>query len=75
MLIPDTPVFEEALCAIQLSPHAPHGEIKGAQLPLRPARDETGKVTQDALWLHYSTDTKRSFGRLLEVISKQRRGC
>jgi hypothetical protein len=70
MPICDNPLIEEALSAIQLSPHAPRGEVKGTQLPLRPASDEVGKVTQDALWLHYSTDTKVSFQRLLKDIEK-----
>src|SRR5579863_2768675 len=71
MPIREIPIIEEALSAIQLSPRAPSGKEKGAQLPLRPASDETGQVTQDSLWLHYSTDTKISFQRLLEDIAKQ----
>jgi hypothetical protein len=71
MPIREIPIIEEALSALQLSPHAPRGERKGEQLPLRPASDETGQLTQDALWLHYSTDMKISLQRLLEDIGKQ----
>lgn len=71
MPLREIPIIEEALSAIRLTPHPPSDESKGVQLPLRPASDETGQVTQDALWLHYSTDTKISFRRLLEDIGKQ----
>lgn len=40
------------------------------RLPLKPASDETGKVTQDSLWLHYSTGTKISIHRLLKDIER-----
>jgi hypothetical protein len=71
MPIREIPIVEEVVSAIQLSPHPPRAETRGARLPLRPASDETGQVTQDALWLHYPTDTKISFQRLLEDIAKQ----
>ena len=70
MAIREHPLIEEALSAISLSPQAPHGDTKAAKLPLRPASDEAGKLTQEALWLHYSTDTKVSFQRLLKDIEK-----
>jgi hypothetical protein len=70
MAIGEIPILEESLSAIKLAPQAPQDGKKGARLPLRPASDETGKVTQDALWLHYSTDTKVSFERILEHIRK-----
>jgi hypothetical protein len=37
---------------------------------LKPAHDEKGKVTQDVLWLHYSSNTTISFDRLLKDIEK-----
>jgi hypothetical protein len=71
MPILEIPIFEEALSAIKLSTHPPHGETKGARLPLRPASDEKGEVTHHSLWLHYSTDTKITFQRLLDDIAKR----
>jgi hypothetical protein len=71
MPIREIPVIEEALSAIQLSIHPPRGDMEGARLPLKPAADETGQVSRDALWLHYSPDTKISFARLNEDIAKQ----
>jgi hypothetical protein len=71
MPIREIPIIEEALSAIQLSTHPPSGDLKGAPLPLRPAADETGQVSRDALWLHYSPDTKLSFARLNEDIAKK----
>ena len=71
MPIREIPVIEEALSAIQLSINPPRGDMEGARLPLKPAADETGQVSRDALWLHYSPDTKISFARLNEDIAKQ----
>jgi hypothetical protein len=70
MAIRDHPLIEEALSAVQLSPRAPEADANGVKLPLKPARDETGQVTQDALWLHYSNNTTVSFQRLLKEIEK-----
>ena len=71
MPIREIPIIEEALSAIQLSTLPPRGDMEGARLPLKPAADETGQVSRDALWLHYSPNTKISFARLNEDIAKQ----
>ena len=70
MAIAEIPIFEEALSLVQLSTRSPIGETKGVQLPLNPAKDEAGQVTQDELWLHYSTNSKISFERVLQEITK-----
>lgn len=71
MAIREIPILEESLSVVKLASRPPPDNMKGVRLPLKPAADETGKVTQDALWLHYSTDPKISFARLLDQIGKE----
>ncbi|HVR55651.1 MAG TPA: hypothetical protein VMT72_02340 [Pseudolabrys sp.] len=71
MPFPKIPHIEEALSAITLSPNSPDRGSAAVQIPLLPAADEEGRVSQEALWLHYSTTAKIGFERLLEQVAKQ----
>jgi hypothetical protein len=71
MPIPEIPDFEEILSRIQLAPAKPTDASCYIPLPLVPASDGAGNASQDALWLHYPSETKISFERLTERIAKE----
>jgi len=71
MPIPDLPDFLEILSGIRLSPVKASGQDASVQIPFLPAVDENGAVSQEALWLHYATETKLPFKRLVERINKE----
>lgn len=72
MPIPDIPEFQEILSQIRLSPVKESDKGSSVEIPLLPAVDEHGPVSQEtSLWLHYPTGTQVTVDRLLERINKE----
>lgn len=71
MPIPNLPEFHELLSGIQLSARKGSGQNAAIQIPCLPAVDEKGFVAEEAIWLHYPSDTKLPFSRLVERINKE----